>query len=122
MKMEIDLTESQAEKVQLLKENGIEVGEAIEMFFDMRDVVSESTNQILDLRIQKANEEKAELEEKLAKIENDLSLFDKIKDGTIDSAQKQKIVEKEYTETKTYDDQIQKVKRNVSWSSDFFKF
>ena len=33
--MEIDLTDAQAEKVQLLKENGIEVGEAIEMFFDI---------------------------------------------------------------------------------------
>lgn len=122
MKMEIDLTESQAEKVQLLKENGIEVGEAIEMFFDMKDAVSESTNQILDLRIQKANEEKAELEEKLAKVENDISLFDKIKDSTIDSTQKQKIVEKEYgLISKTYDEKVQNEKRKMKWSS-FFSF
>ena len=116
MKMEIDLTEAQAEKVQLLKENGIEVGEAIEMFFDMRDAVSESTNKILDLRIQRANEEKAELEEKLAKVENDISFFDKIKDGAIDSTQKQKIVEKEYgVISKTYDESVQNEKRKVKW-------
>ena len=120
--MEIDLTDAQAEKVQLLKENGIEVGEAIEMFFDMKDVVSESTNQILDLRIQRANEEKAELEEKLAKIEDDLSFFDKIKDTAIDSTQKEKIVQKEYgIISKTYDEKVQDEKRKLKWSS-FFKF
>ena len=120
--MEIDLTDTQAEKVQLLKENGIEVGEAIEMFFDMKDVFSESTNQILDLRIQRANEEKAELEEKLAKIEDDLSFFDKIKDTAIDSAQKEKIVQKEYgIISKTYDEKVQDEKRKLKWSS-FFKF
>ncbi len=79
MKMEIDLTDAQAEKVQILKENGIGVGEAIEMFFDMRDVVSESTNKILDLRIERANKEKAELEEKLAKVDKDLSFLNKIR-------------------------------------------
>ena len=73
MKMEIELTDAQAEKVQILKENGIGVGEAIEMFFDMKDVVSESTNKLLDLRIQRANEEKAELEAKLAEREKYIS-------------------------------------------------
>ena len=34
MKMEIELTDEQAEKVEILKENGIEVGEAIEILFD----------------------------------------------------------------------------------------
>ena len=78
MKMEIELTDAQAEKVQILKENGIGVGEAIEMFFDMKDVVSESTNKLLDLRIQRANEEKAKIKTKIAKIDEDLSFFDKI--------------------------------------------
>ena len=108
MKMEIELTDAQAEKVQILKENGIGVGEAIEMFFDMKDVVSESTNKLLDLRIQRANEEKAELEAKIAKIDEDLSFFDKITDSSIDSTQKQKIIEKEYgIISHTYDEMVQ---------------
>ena len=122
MKMEIDLTDAQAEKVQILKENGIEVGEAIEMFFDMRDVVSESTNKILDLRIERANKEKAELEAKLAKIDKDLSFFDKITDSSIDSTQKQKIVEKEYgIISHTYDEKVLNERHKMKWSS-FLKF
>lgn len=122
MKMEIELTDAQAEKVQILKKNGIEVGEAIEMFFDMKDVLSESTNKILDLRIQRANEEKAELEAKLEKIDNDLSFFDKIKDTAIDASQKQKIVEKEYgIISKTYDEKVLDERHKMKWSN-FFKF
>ena len=122
MKMEIELTDAQAKKVEILKENGIEVGEAIEMFFDMKDVVSESTNKILDLRIQRANEEKAELEAKLEKIDKDLSFFDKIKDTAIDSTQKQKIVEKEYgIISETYDQKVLNERHKVKWSN-FFKF
>ena len=120
--MEIDLTDAQAEKVQLLKDNGIEVGEAIEMFFDMKDAVSQSSNEILEMRIQQANEEKAQLEEKLAKIDDDISFFNKVKDNALDSTQKQKIVEKEYGfVTKTYDETVQDAKRKMKWSN-FFKF
>ena len=122
MKMEIDLTDAQAEKVQILKENGIGVGEAIEMFFDMKDVVSESTNPLLDLRIQRANEEKAELEAKIAKIDEDLSFFDKITDSSIDSTQKQKIIEKEYgIISHTYDEKVLNERHKVKWSN-FLKF
>lgn len=122
MKMEIELTDAQAEKVQILKENGIGVGEAIEMFFDMRDVVSESTNKLLDLRIQRANEEKAELEAKIAKIDEDLSFFDKITDSSIDSTQKQKIIEKEYgIISHTYDEKVLNERHKVKWSN-FLKF
>ena len=122
MKMEIELTDAQAEKVQILKENGIEVGEAIEMFFDMKDVVSESTSKILDLRIERANKEKAELEAKLAKVDKDISFFDKIKDSSIDSSQKQKIVEKEYgVISHTYDEKVLNERHKVKWSN-FLKF
>ena len=120
--MEIELTDAQAEKVQILKENGIGVGEAIEMFFDMKDVVSESTNKLLDLRIQRANEEKAELEAKIAKIDEDLSFFDKITDSSIDSTQKQKIIEKEYgIISHTYDEKVLNERHKVKWSN-FLKF
>lgn len=122
MKMEIELTEAQAEKVELLKENGIEVGEAIDMFFDMRDSLSKSTNEILDRRINEATQQKALLEEQLANIEKDLEFFDKVKNETPEPINKQKMVEKEYgMKTKTYDETIMDTRHHVKWSK-FFKF
>lgn len=122
MKMEIELTDEQAQKVEILKENGIEVGEAIEMFFDMRDVVSESGVLIVEKKIEEANKEKAELEQKIEKVDNDISYLNKIKDNSLDITQKKKIVEKEYgiTKTKTYDEEVMDTRHKVKWSN-FFK-
>lgn len=122
MKMEIDLTDAQAEKVQMLQENGIEVGEAIEMFFEMRDKISESSNEIVNRRIQKATEEKTQLEEKMAQLDSEINFFNKIKDSAINPSQKQKLVEKEYGLTsKSYDESVQDTKHKLKWGK-FFKF
>ncbi|MGX8693898.1 MAG: hypothetical protein ACSW71_03225 [Methanobrevibacter sp.] len=94
----IELTEEQLEKVKTLEANDISVGEAIDMLFKI----------------------KKDFEENAPAVE-DMDLISKVVDS-VKSEEKEKIVEKEYTETKTYDDQIQKVKRNVNWSRDFFKF
>ncbi|WP_405265485.1 hypothetical protein [Methanobrevibacter sp.] len=122
MKMEIELTDEQAQKVEILKENGIEVGEAIEMFFDMRDVVSESGVLIVEKKIEEANKEKAELEQKIEKVDNDISYLNKIKDNSLDITQKKKIVEKEYgiKNQKTYDEEVMDTRHKVKWSN-FFK-
>ncbi len=110
MKMEIELTDEQAKKIDVLKENGIEVGEAIDMLFEMN-------NTFIDNKIIKAQEEKAELEEKLSQIDDELSLFNKLKDTSLDSSQKQKIVEKEYgTIDKTYDESVQDAKHKFKWT------
>lgn len=110
MKMEIELTDEQAKKIDVLKENGIEVGEAIDMLFEMN-------NTFIDNKIIKAQEEKAELEEKLSQIDEELSLFNKLKDTSLDSSQKQKIVEKEYgTIDKTYDESVQDAKHKFKWT------
>lgn len=108
--MEIELTDEQAKKIDVLKENGIEVGEAIDMLFEMN-------NTFIDNKIIKAQEEKAELEEKLSQINDELSLFNKLKDTSLDSSQKQKIVEKEYgTIDKTYDESVQDAKHKFKWT------
>lgn len=108
--MEIELTDEQAKKIDILKENGIEVGEAIDMLFEMN-------NTFIDNKIIKAQEEKAELEEKLSQIDEELSLFNKLKDTSLDSSQKQKIVEKEYgTIDKTYDESVQDAKHKFKWT------
>lgn len=94
----IELTEEQLEKVETLEANDISVGEAIDMLFKIKE----------DFKLNAPTEEDIDLLSKLV--------------SSVKSTEKEKIVEKEYTETKTYDDQIQKVKRNLSWSRDFFNF
>ena len=37
MKMDIELTDEQFEKVKILEENNISVGEAIDILFEMKD-------------------------------------------------------------------------------------
>lgn len=108
--MEIELTDAQAEKVEILNENDISIGEAIEMLFEVNNTYVEN-------RIIKANEEKAELEEKLSKVDDELSLFNKLKDSTLDTSQKQKIVEKEYGKIdKTFDESVQDAKHKFKWT------
>ncbi len=138
MKMEIELTESQAEKVEALKENGIEVGDAIDMFFQMRDVVSKSSDNILDLSIKKAEEEKAHLEEekvhlekRISQIDDNIEFFNKLNDESLDPREKLIMIEKEYGlepvtkedahASKSYDEELQDTKHKVKWSK-FFKF
>ena len=121
--MEIDLTDEQAEKVEILKENGIEIGEAIDILFEMKDSLSEQNNFIIDARINEVSREKAELEEKIAKMDDELSLFTKLKDSSMDPAQKQKMVEKEYGKiNNTYDESVQKSKHKFKWSKAIFNF
>ena len=75
MKMEIELTESQAEKVEILKDNGIGVGEAIDILFDIRDDVINSSDRYIDDKIEMANKQKAELKEQMAKVDEELTLY-----------------------------------------------
>ncbi len=110
MKMEIELTDEQAEMVEILKENDISVGEAIEMLFDVNQT-------FIDTRINKAKEEKAELESKLSQIDDEISVFNKLKDNSLDSTQKQKIIEKEYGRIyATYDEGVQDAKHKFKWT------
>lgn len=123
MKMEIELTEAQAEKVEFLKEHGVTVGEAIDILFNLRDEISESSDQYIDSRIEKANKEKAELEEKMAKVDEELSLFTKLKDSSLNPEQKVKIIEKDYgTIDKSYDEVVHDTKLKFKWSKSIFKF
>ena len=123
MKMEIELTDEQAKKVEILKENGMDVGEAIDALFEMKEMVKYSSESIVNERIRRASEEKAELEAKMNKIDEELSFFEKLTDSSLDSTQKQKIVENEYGKiNKTYDESVQDAKHKFKWSKSIFKF
>ena len=114
MKMEIELTDEQAKKVESLKKNDIGVGDAIDMLFEMNNV-------IVDNRIDAATQQKAELEKKLAEVDEEISLFTKLKDSSLDSTQKQKIVEKEYISIdETYDKSVLNTKHKFKWSKAIF--
>ena len=123
MKMEIDLTDEQAEKVEILKENGIEVGEAIDILFEMKEAMVDSSNQVIDSRIDKVNQEKLDLEKRLSEIDDEISFFEKLKDNSINPIQKQKIIGKDYGEiAKTYDESVQDEKNKFKWTKNIFKF
>ncbi len=113
MKMEIELTDEQAKKVETLQKNGVSVGDAIDMLFEMN-------NDLLDDKIDSATQRKAELEAELAVIDEEISTFSKIKDSSLDSSQKQKFVEKHYgADDKTYVDEVQGRKHKFKWSNLF---
>ena len=121
--MEIELTDDQAKKVEILKENGVDVGEAIDILFEMREEVIDSSDKFIDNKIAQAAKEKAELEEKISKIDEELSLFEKLKDTSIHPEQKLKIIEKEYGRpNKTYDESVHDAKLKFRWSKSIFKF
>ena len=111
MRMEIEFTDEQAKKVDILKENGIGVGDAIDMLFDLKETFA-------DTKLNQAHDRKAELEEELAKIDEEISMFTKMKDGSLDPTQKLKIIEKEYgTIEKTYDESVQDAKHKFKWTN-----
>ena len=123
MKIEIELTDEQAKKVEILKENGMDVGGAIDALFEMKEMVIYSSESIVNVRIRRATEEKAELEAKMNKIDEELSFFEKLTDSSLDSTQKQKMVENEYGKiNKTYDESVQDAKHKFKWSKSIFKF
>nr|WP_295000450.1 hypothetical protein [uncultured Methanobrevibacter sp.] len=123
MKMEIELTDKQAEKVEILKENGIEVGEAIDILFEMKEAIIDSSNQIIDSRIDQANQEKDNLQKRLSEIDEEISFFEKLKDNSINPINKQKIIGKEYGDmSKTYDETVQDEKHKFKWTKNIFKF
>jgi len=123
MKMEIELTDDQAKKVDILKENGMEIGEAIDLLFEMRDTINKHTDQFIDNRINQVTQEKKELEEKMNELDDELSLFNKLKDKSLDVVEKSKLVENQYAETNpTYDETVHEAKRNFKWAKIINKF
>ena len=120
--MEIELTDEQYEKVNALKDNGMSIGDAIDALFEMKDAVALQTDKIIDNKLEEVNREKAELEERLSKLDEDISIFTKLKDNSMDVHQKQKIIEKDYgIPIQTYDESVQDAKHKFKWTKSIFK-
>ena len=92
VKIEVELTDEQYEKVKQIREQGISVGQGIDMLFDVVDKLHE------DYAGQKEH--------------ND----------PFDATNKTKILEKEYgNQEKTYDVVLQERRHKIKWAKDFFK-
>lgn len=100
-KIEIELTDEQLEKVKHLESKDISVGEAIDMLFEAKEkTLSE-----------------------LEAIDEEISLFDKVKDSTLDVDSKADNLEENYGDSeKTFDQQVLQFKSRLNWAKDFFKF
>ncbi len=101
VKMEIELTDEQFEKVKYLESTDISVGEAIDMLFEIK--------------------EKALPE--LDAFDKELTAFQKIKEDVMDVETKAENLDENYGEQSvTYDVKIQEMKHKISWARDFFQF
>lgn len=99
-KMEFDLTEGQIEKVKRLEENGINVGEAIDLLFEIKE---EALHQ-------------------MDEVDKNIDLITKIAESR-NSDTKLEVLKKSYGDSeKTPEMKVQEVKQKVSWGRDFFKF
>ena len=122
-KIEIELTEEQLKKVEIIKENDIDVGSAIDMLFEAKEQSYQQEAQYLENKINEANKQREELEEQLENINKEISVYSQLKDASLDVEQKLKILEKEYGDVdESYEMKVQDVKHNINWTKDFFKF
>lgn len=93
-KMEIEFTDEQLEKIELLESYDIGVGDAIDMLFEVRDRVLSIIEDIDENTGVTVSDEDSEA------------------DNTEETPQ---------NAGKTYDEALQDYKHHVSWAKDFFK-
>ena len=98
-KMEIELTEDQLEKVEILKSKDISVGEAIDLLFEVQ-------HEIEDQLIEQGSEDE---------------LKEKINDDTYGMELKANVLKNNFEESESYDKAVHIAKQDVKWSK-LFKF
>ena len=128
-----ELTDEQFERYQIMQENGLSIGEAIDLIFYLRDQYGVRNDQLLEDRLEQLIIKKSELEEEMKNTDNDLTaelqkvtaemdVLDKLKDTAYDFEAKEKILEKEYAPLDdTYEMKIQAHKRGIKWGKFFNK-
>ena len=132
------LTDKQYELYKIMQENNLEVGEAIELIFTLREQLQLRNNELLEDRVaeltakkeslkeeveQVDEAEKSSITDEILKIEQELGVLDKLKDTTLDIDAKTDILEKEYaTIDETYEMRVQAQRHNIKWSKFFSKF
>ena len=127
----VELTDKQYKYYKIMQENGMGVGEAIELIFYLRDHYGTRNNQLLEERLEQLITRKSRLEDEMANTDKDLSeelekvnkeleVVRKITDDQYDYDAKAKILEKEYgTIDDTYEMRVQAHKRGIKWGKFF---
>ncbi len=119
----VELTEEQYKKYQIMQENDLSVGEAIDLIFKLRDQFQVSSNELLEIRVAELENKKKNLSQEMDEIDNELGILGKIADTALNPQQKQQIFEKEYVPSKdSYEMKVLAKKQKIVWGKDFFKF
>ena len=101
-KMEFDLTPEQIKKVEILKANDIDVGDAIDMLFEVKEKALND--------IETFDEEK-------------INLIALLKNEMLDVEEKTEALDENYGGSdKTYELKVQEAKTKISWAKDIFNF
>ena len=101
-KMEIELTDEQLEKVEILKENDIDVGQAIDMLFEAKEKLLSDNVDVED---------------------DNNGIVDKIKDNALDVESKAENLDENFGEGQLSPDmQVMEYKHKIKWAREFFKF
>ena len=129
----VEINDEQIKRYQIMQENGLSVGEAIDLIFYLRDHYGVRNDQLLEERLEQLIIKKAKLEEEMKNTDNDLTaelqkvtaemdVLDKLKDTAYDFEAKEKILEKEYSPLDdSYEMKVQAHKRGIKWGKFFDK-
>ena len=120
MKMEIELNDGQAEKVEILKQKGVSVGEAIDMLFEMKEDISYHSDLLIESKISQATKKKAELQSQIKDVDAEIEMYNNLMNSDEDYVKKQKVLQKELLDTETYDRHVQNAKHGFKWTKSIF--
>ena len=117
-----ELTDEQFEKYEIMKNNDMSIGDAIDLIFKLRDDLHVQNDVLLEERVAELTARKESLSDEMAKLDEELSVLGKLIDS-VDIDQKAEILENEYSPADgTYDRKVQDYKRTISWAKGFFNF
>ena len=110
------LNDEQFKKYEIMKENGMEIGDAIDLIFNLRDEFELNNDELLEERLAILNEKKQALEDEMAKVDQELGVIGKLKDTALNFEAKNEVLEKEYAAIdESYEMKVQAQKRGLKW-------
>ena len=127
----VELNDEQLERYQIMQENGLSVGEAIDLIFYLRDHYGVRNDQLLEERLEQLVIKKSKLEDEMENTDKDLTpelekvtaemdVINKLKDTAYDFEAKERILEKEYAAIDdSYEMKVQAHKRGIKWGKFF---
>ena len=134
-----ELTDEQFEKYQIMKEYNLEIGDAIELIFNLHDQLGLRNEELIEERIEEllakkesleeeirevegSNDKKESLNDEVIKIDQELGVIEKLRDNRLDYDAKAEVLEKEYATIETNNElKVLKQRRGLKWADFFYK-